>query len=134
VFSAFSVRGLPVDTYTEGVGFMLTFANVTVFDTDVGLVLVDCGAVGHAKSIYVRPLDSFTGILSWFLVDFFLELLLLLLSVCLFIQEDLKVWRPNKAIHTVIYTHGHVDHCMGVRYMEKTQIGRSHFQNYYYYY
>jgi len=46
-------RSLPVDTYAEGVGFMMSWANVTVFDTDVGLVLVDSGAKTHGESIYV---------------------------------------------------------------------------------
>lgn len=50
-----TTSGLPVETYADGVGFMLTFANVTVFDTDAGLVLVDCGARTHAQFIYVMP-------------------------------------------------------------------------------
>jgi hypothetical protein len=43
-----------VDTYAEDLGFMLSWANVTVFDTDDGLVLVDCGSPAHGERIYVR--------------------------------------------------------------------------------
>ena len=45
--------GLGIEDYADGVAFQMTFANVTVFDTDEGLILVDCGARTHARAVHV---------------------------------------------------------------------------------
>ena len=50
--------GNPLEEYAEGLGFMLTFANVTAVDTDEGLVLIDCGDMAHSQGIYVRKLED----------------------------------------------------------------------------
>ena len=58
--------------------FIQSFGNVTAFDTNEGIVLVDTG------SQFVAP-----GI-----------------------REALRKWSPSP-VHTIVYTHGHVDHVMG---------------------
>jgi len=78
---------LPVESFQEGLGFMYTFANVSVINTDVGLVLIDCGALDYAIAI----------------------------------QNELDEWSGGKPIHTCIYTHGHIDHCMGIIELEPMQ-------------
>ena len=62
-----------------GVGFVSSFANVTAFDTDAGLVLIDTGSAIFAGQVH----------------------------------EAVRRWSP-RPVHTAVYTHGHVDHVLGV--------------------
>jgi alkyl sulfatase BDS1-like metallo-beta-lactamase superfamily hydrolase len=79
-------ESLPFENFQENLAFMYTFANVTALETDVGIVLIDCGAQAYSSQIHA----------------------------------NLEKW-SSKPIHTCIYTHGHVDHCMGIIDMEKKQ-------------
>ena len=62
-----------------GVAFVSSFANVTVFDTAAGLVLVDTGSAFFAGQV----------------------------------REAIRGWSPHP-VHTAVYTHGHVDHVLGM--------------------
>src|SRR6266850_2601977 len=62
-----------------GVAFVSSFANVTVFDTAAGLVLVDTGSAFFAGQV----------------------------------RGAIRGWSP-RPVHTAVYTHGHVDHVLGM--------------------
>ena len=56
------------------------YVNCAAFETDAGLVLIDCGQLEHGESIHT------------------------------------ELRKLTKApLHTVIYTHGHLDHCFGLK-------------------
>lgn len=74
----FGRREGPVEV-AEGTYFASTFSNVTAFETDEGLVLVDTGV------------DEFAPTLA-----------------------EMVRERTDAPVHTVVYTHGHVDHTAGV--------------------
>eukprot|EP00002_Diphylleia_rotans_P021509 TRINITY_DN4183_c0_g1_i1.p1 TRINITY_DN4183_c0_g1~~TRINITY_DN4183_c0_g1_i1.p1 ORF type:complete len:480 (+),score=95.26 TRINITY_DN4183_c0_g1_i1:189-1628(+) len=59
--------------------FVQTFANITVIDTEEGLVLVDVGSNYYCNEIH----------------------------------REIRNW-SKKPIHSIIYTHGHVDHVTGI--------------------
>ena len=63
----------------EGVAFVPSFANVVVFATGDGLLLVDTGSSMLAQHIH----------------------------------EQVRGWSAEP-VHTVVYTHGHIDHVMGM--------------------
>jgi alkyl sulfatase BDS1-like metallo-beta-lactamase superfamily hydrolase len=67
-----------------GVAFVSSFANVSAFDTDDGLVLIDTGSPMVAQLIH----DAVRG------------------------------W-SKRPLHTVIYSHGHIDHVSGVGAFEE---------------
>ena len=56
------------------------YVNLTVFETDDGLVMVDCGMEDAADKVY----------------------------------EEIRS-RTKAPLHTVIYTHGHLDHAFGLK-------------------
>lgn len=64
---------------TDGVAFLPTFGNATVFDTDDGLVMVDTGSSITAQLV-------FDAVRSW----------------------------STKPLHSVVFSHGHIDHVFGV--------------------
>ena len=69
----------------DDTGFVASFANVSAFDTDDGLILVDTGSS--------------------------------LLSGAA--RDTLRSW-TDRHVNTVVFTHGHIDHCFGVeRYTEE---------------
>ena len=70
---------LAVEEIAPRVAFVSSFANVTAFDTDEGLVLFDTGSF-----LLAAPT-----------------------------KELVRVFTP-RALHTAIFSHGHVDHCFGV--------------------
>jgi alkyl sulfatase BDS1-like metallo-beta-lactamase superfamily hydrolase len=51
-FHPFRPRGIELAEITTGVGFVAAFANVSVFDTESGLVLVDCGHPAMAQRLF----------------------------------------------------------------------------------
>jgi alkyl sulfatase BDS1-like metallo-beta-lactamase superfamily hydrolase len=71
-------------------GFVASFANVSAFDTDAGLVLVDSGS------------PAFSGAA----------------------HASLRGW-TDAAVHTTVFTHGHVDHCFGVERYDADNAERS---------
>jgi glyoxylase-like metal-dependent hydrolase (beta-lactamase superfamily II) len=75
---------------TDGVAFVPSFANVSAFVTDDGLVLVDTGSA---------PLASV-------------------------IHQELRRWTPA-ALHTAVYSHGHIDHVFGVGVWEQESADRA---------
>jgi alkyl sulfatase BDS1-like metallo-beta-lactamase superfamily hydrolase len=71
-------------------GFVASFANVSAFDTDAGLVVVDSGS----------PLFSGAA------------------------HASLRAW-TDEAVHTTVFTHGHIDHCFGVDRYDADNVDRS---------
>jgi alkyl sulfatase BDS1-like metallo-beta-lactamase superfamily hydrolase len=71
-------------------GFVASFANVSAFDTDDGLVLVDTGS----------PIFSGAA------------------------HATLRSW-TDAAVHTAVFTHGHIDHCFGVERYDADNVERS---------
>jgi alkyl sulfatase BDS1-like metallo-beta-lactamase superfamily hydrolase len=71
-------------------GFVASFANVSAFDTDAGLVLVDSGS------------PVFSGAA----------------------HASLRRW-TDAAVHTTVFTHGHIDHCFGVERYDADNVERS---------
>lgn len=78
-----------LEQLTEGVAFVASFCNVIGFATDEGLVVVDTGS----------PLTGKTSALA--------------------LREWLDELGANARVHTVVYTHGHIDHVMGVSAFEE---------------
>jgi alkyl sulfatase BDS1-like metallo-beta-lactamase superfamily hydrolase len=71
-------------------GFVASFSNVSAFDTDAGLVLVDSGS----------PIFSGAA------------------------HASLRSW-TDAAVHTTVFTHGHIDHCFGVERYDADNADRS---------
>jgi alkyl sulfatase BDS1-like metallo-beta-lactamase superfamily hydrolase len=71
--------------------FLPSFANVSAFETEDGLVLVDSGGIIIAQSVH----------------------------------EQIRAW-SEAPVHTVIYSHGHVDHVFGVPFFEAEGNGKAH--------
>jgi alkyl sulfatase BDS1-like metallo-beta-lactamase superfamily hydrolase len=70
---------LELEELAAGVAFVSSFANVTAFDTDAGLVLVDTGHSVSARQVH----------------------------------EAVRGW-SGRPLHTAVFTHGHVDHVLGL--------------------
>src|SRR3954471_19170260 len=68
----------------DGTAFVSSFANVSAFATDDGLVLVDTGSQFLAREVH----------------------------------RQLREW-SSSALHTAVYSHGHVDHVFGVPVFEE---------------
>jgi alkyl sulfatase BDS1-like metallo-beta-lactamase superfamily hydrolase len=68
----------------DGVAFVPSFANVSAFTTDDGLVLVDTGSAPLAQHVHTT----------------------------------LRRWDAS-ALHTAVYSHGHIDHVFGVPVFEQ---------------
>jgi alkyl sulfatase BDS1-like metallo-beta-lactamase superfamily hydrolase len=73
-----------LEALDAGVAFVSSFANVSAFDTDDGLVLVDTGSPMVARLIH----------------------------------DAVRDW-SKRPLHTVIYSHGHIDHVSGVGAFEE---------------
>ena len=72
-----------IEEVADGVAFVPSFANVSAFATDDGLVLVDTGSEFTAGHVH----------------------------------EQVRRWSP--ALHTAVYSHGHIDHVFGVPVFEE---------------
>lgn len=79
----FSLIG-EAEEVADGVAFVPSFANVTAFGTDDGLVLVDTGSAPLAQHVH----------------------------------STLRRW-DAAALHTAVYSHGHIDHVFGVPVFEE---------------
>lgn len=64
--------------------FLLTFANVTLIESSVGVIMIDCGHSSFATAIK-KQVRHFS----------------------------------NKKVHSCIYTHGHIDHVLGILAFEE---------------